>query len=62
MTKTELKQKAQHELMSAMQAAFYSIADNYDDETAAELTAAADDQMKRVEKLFGYVPGSWARG
>ena len=56
MSKKEIKQTAQDNLMSSMQAAF----------CADELTNAArdemDKQMKRVERLFGYESGSWSRG
>jgi hypothetical protein len=64
MTKTELKQEAQDALMQSMTAAFYAINDNDDmtEEQREALYAAADEQMRRVEKLFGYEPGSWLRG
>ncbi len=64
MNKTEIKHAAQDALMHGMTAAFYAINDNDDltEEQKAALHAAADEQMKRVEKLFGYEPGSWIRG
>ncbi len=54
-TKTQIKQNAQDELMSAMQIAFAN--KQHSDELVAEISR----QMERVEKLFGYKPGSWAR-
>ena len=68
MTKTELKLKAQSELMLAMQIAFCAIEEEnggsyIEDDTERELMVAEmDNQFKSVEKLFGYVPGSWTRG
>ncbi len=59
MTRTETKQKAQDELMSAMQIAF---ARAHDEGTSDDLAAEMSSQMARVEKLFGYDPGSWRRG
>ena len=56
MTKAEIKHKAQDELLSAMQVAFNTLA------VDSDLWVEADKQMERVEKLFGYVPGSWNRG
>lgn len=59
MTRTETKQKAQFELLSAMQIAF-EIA--HDQHASDDLVAEMSSQMERVEKLFGYELGSWARG
>ncbi len=59
MTRTEQKQQAQNNLMSAMQIAF---ARAYDEKDSADSIAEMSRQMERVEKLFGYEPGSWARG
>lgn len=64
MTKTEIKQEAQDELLSGMISAFYANAD-HSGRTPEEkelIYAALDTQMKRVEKLFGITPGSSARG
>lgn len=52
--------------MSAMQTAFDHfgatvVAEGPDDDQALEL-AELDKQFRRVEKLFGYVPGSYSRG
>jgi len=55
--KKEIKQQAQDALMSAAQAAFES--------DAAEDSAvfkAMDKEFARIEKMFGYSPGSWTRG
>lgn len=64
MTKNQIKRAAQDQLMAAMQTAFYAIYES--GEVAPEDQDAvrdeADRQMRRVEKLFGYEPGSWGRG
>jgi hypothetical protein len=54
--KTEIKQEAQKELLEAMQVAFNNI------EASSAIYEEADKQMRRVEKMFGYVEGSWGRG
>lgn len=49
----EKKRKAQDNLMHAMMNAFY-------DETLSEdMKIRMHEQVKRVEKLFGYERGSW---
>lgn len=55
MTRTELKQKAQDALMSAAQTAFGK------DEVDQELRDEMDQQLQRIERLFGYELGSWGR-
>lgn len=55
-TKTEMKQKAQRNLLLAMQTAF---GDCYD--MTEEETAIASEQFARVEKLFGYEQYSFGR-
>jgi hypothetical protein len=56
-----IRENAQAALLSAMQVAFDRLR-----ERGAVLTdpdmAEMDKQFRRVEKLFGYIPGSWARG
>ena len=52
----EIKQTAQDSLMHAMQYAFEET--DLDPAARAELSR----QMERIEKFFGYVPGSWSRG
>ncbi len=54
MAKKQIKERAQDELMHAMQAAFNELTPN-------ELRDEMDKQMERIEKLFGYEAGSWAR-
>lgn len=56
MNRTERKQEAQDQLLHGMQVAF---ARNEDDE---ELREIMSKQMERVEKMFGYEPGSFTRG
>lgn len=56
MSKKETKQKAQDELMLALQTAFYN--EDLTDEEREEMSK----QMERIEKMFGYTPGSWLRG
>lgn len=60
MTKTEIKHKAQDEIMHAIGGRFTTLADY--EELTPELRDAMDAQMRRIEKLFGYDPGSWLRG
>ena len=56
MTKTELKHKAQDELMTKMQQGIqYPYA-----EITKEEKAEMIKQFRRVEKLFGYTPNSWS--
>ena len=55
MNRTQTKQTAQNELLSAMQVAFEpTVSDELRDEMSR--------QMARVETLFGYEPLSWQRG
>ena len=65
-TKRERKEQAQAELLHALSTAFYRVADEagydgMDDEAREMCYADLDEQMKRIEKLFGYEPGSWSR-
>lgn len=68
MKRTEIKEEARKELMMAAQVAFYAVQDYRSGGYIADiderkvLMAEMDEQFKRIEKLFGYVPGSWARG
>jgi hypothetical protein len=55
--KRALKQLAQDNLLFAMQIAFDRIADD-----EKELREVMSNQMERVERLFGYKPGSFGRG
>lgn len=63
MTRTEIKQISQDEIMNGIQIAFSTI-DNHQisDEEKELLIAEMDKQMSRIEKLFGYSIGSWGRG
>ncbi len=58
MTATQRRQEAQREIMVAATTVFYRIGDNQDD-YPSELVAEIRKQLTRVEKLFGYEPGSW---
>ena len=60
MNRTELKQLAQEKLMQGVQTAFACLEHDADDSEA--LRAEMDAQMLRIEKLFGYAPGSFGRG
>lgn len=69
MTKTEIKQKAQKHIMEAVQCSFDMLVSTYggsfgvyNQEEIEAINAEMDLQMARIEKLFGYVPGSWQRG
>ena len=57
MSRAELRQDAQREIMVAATTVFYRIGDNQDD-YPPELVAEIRKQLTRVEKLFGYEPGS----
>ena len=59
MTKTELKNIAKEEIMFAIGHAFTKAGDS---ETHKDITDEMDKQYRRIEKLLGYVPGSWSRG
>ena len=56
----ELKQLAQEKLMQGAQTAFACLDPDADE--SEELRAEMDAQMTRIEKLFGYNPGSFGRG
>lgn len=56
MTSVNCKMAAQEALMQAMMAAFTRMADA---EIDPAIIAEARKQARRVEKLFGYEPGSW---
>jgi hypothetical protein len=56
MTYTARKYLAQENLLHGLQTAFC------DSDLSEETRKEMDKQMRRVEKLFGYTQGSWARG
>ena len=63
LTKTEIKAEAKLRLLQAIGTAFYPV---YEDgrlskENAEIVAEEMDKQMERVEKMFGYVPGSFFR-
>jgi hypothetical protein len=60
MSKLERKKQAQDALLQACGAAFYKVWDSHlgePEKAAAEADLKA--QFARIEKLFGYKPGSW---
>lgn len=59
MTKTEIKTEAKERIMYKISAAFTTWGD---EEITAEVGAEMDKQMRRIERLLGYEPGSWGRG
>lgn len=59
MTKTEAKRKAQDMLVNAAMTAFYAVYDGEEKDPA--VLVALETQARRIEKLFGYEPGSWMR-
>lgn len=62
-SKKELKEEAQSRLLSAMSIAFNQVEDTYlTREQKDALSEMMDREMKRVEKMFGYDPGSFMRG
>lgn len=58
-TKKEIRHDAQREIMVAATTVFYRIGDNQAD-YPPDLITEIRKQMERIEKLFGYVPGSWS--
>lgn len=58
MSKKELKEQAQDELIHGMQSMF----DRLPDDAPRELRNMMSDQMARVEKMFGYDAYSNPRG
>ena len=58
MTRRELRENAQDALMGGMQAALESLA--FDGEV--DIYNAALVQFRRIEKFFGYEPGSYSAG
>ena len=58
-----VKFEAQDALMHAAQLAFDDLTRRQlNGSHDSKLRTALDQQFKRMEKLFGYVVGSWARG
>lgn len=58
-----IKEEAQSRLMSAMQVAFDALEDSsLLPRDKDNLREAMSGQMARVERIFGYAPGSWSRG
>jgi len=58
------KQRAQADILASLGSAWASV-ENDDDMTDREkalVLEQLDKQMSRIEKMFGYVPGSWMRG
>lgn len=51
MTKREMKERAQDEILHYAKSVFYALADGMVDE---ELRPEIEKQMKRLGKLFGY--------
>ena len=65
--KKALREEAQGDLLDGMQCAFARLDDDVQQGiTSAQKAAALRDemskQMARVERLFGYIPYSFARG
>ena len=58
MSKRELKEQAQDELIAGLRASFSTLPD----EAPQELRNAMSDQFARIERLFGYEPYSNGRG
>lgn len=61
--KQEKKMSARERLLQGMQTAFDILSDdNLNKRDEADLRSLMDVEMRRVEKLFGFVPGSFVRG
>ena len=56
MTKRELKDKAQSDIMHALMTVHYAQSDA---EASPELKAETQKQIERIEKFLGFEPGSW---
>jgi hypothetical protein len=62
-SKTEIKEYCQEELVSAMGLAFQRLADeDWPEPVKEQYRAVMSEQMARVEKLFGIEPYSFMRG
>jgi hypothetical protein len=59
----QIKEIAKEELLLAISTANYRVSDdcNYTQEEKDKILKEIDKQMKRVEKLLGYEPGSFGR-
>ena len=66
MTRTQIKQNAQDELMHSIQSGFTRISESvpysYCQSDAEAINTEMSRQMARAEKLFGFEPFSWHRG
>lgn len=64
MTKTEAKEAAQDAMMHSLQSVTYFISDNHDwnEREKQQVFDAFETQFRRIEKIFGYDPGSWGMG
>ena len=62
--RNETKREAQDRILQAVIGAFYALEDEPEltRPQKDEMYAAMDAQFRRVERLFGYEPGSWGRG
>lgn len=60
MKRSALKDDARDKLMHGLQASISSISDVNQNAYSDELRKEMIKQFRRVEKLFGYVPGSWS--
>lgn len=57
------KQAAQDNLMQVLGISFQYLEDsNMTEDEKTNMREAMDQQMARIEKLFGYVKNSWPRG
>ena len=57
-TRREIKAAAQEALMDSL---ICSAERAQNGGASKAVIAEMDEQMKRIEKLFGYIPGSWGR-
>ena len=57
-TRTEIKQQARDALMDSL---VYAAERAQNDGASDEVINEMDQQMRRIEKLFGYEQGSWGR-
>jgi hypothetical protein len=69
MSKKAYKLEAREIILAAIGSAYEAVQtnqergwSNHTKEDVEELQGALDGEMKRIERIFNYIPGSWHRG
>lgn len=61
--RVERRKRAQDIILKWIGNSFYEVNDSdMDEQEKSKLTTEMSRQMERIERLFGYTPGSWGRG